>query len=607
MALISGATACAGGQVGAGGGQAPSAPPIVVASANAPAAPVVEEPLARGLDPRDAGQIPGAVDAEVAFREAGETLGVAALGRRALDERGVLDGAALEKLRATGVTEERLLGWVLGMAPACRVPEGARAVPPCVGAPAGEPGGRELFRRAIAAAGASGSLRSARVLVRLAAGGLGDTTEALAVLLRRRGATNPTAKACPPPNETQIAAEEKQLDDFLVLEEGPKALRARTLTSTERADLAYFFASIGPAHAREITAPRDVAAPSLEADRKAQLAALAEGDLESARTIARASFAAWGLDGPSKGSDGVPPAMLAPFALDAGVVFELLGNYPEAARAYRASAGARAKTRGERPIFGQLDRREALLRADEASGSCADTVWPRLRRGLLRPLPEVGTERLKANGFDVARLYRGGLLTAYRTASLDTRALLGLTPAQRTTFAARAAARGPEDFDDRGRLLEGLAETLGASAIAPLLATALDKTKGPDLRGRSIAVLGALLREPEVDPCREPAPFQSQHAYERALGSLNAVCATRLPNEESKRIATELGQLSSDPDKDLRWSAVVALDAFERDPKSPALGRFLRDAFTAPGAPPEERRPVAALAQRALFRRAPRP
>ncbi len=135
--LVWGAVACGSGQPTPTGPVAPPVGPAPVASSAVPVV-VAVEPAARGVDPRDGLAMPAAASAEMAFREAGAALGVAALGRKALDDRGVLEAAAVKRVAGTGVTEDQLLGWIQGMAPSCRVPDGARSVPECVGAPSGE-------------------------------------------------------------------------------------------------------------------------------------------------------------------------------------------------------------------------------------------------------------------------------------------------------------------------------------------------------------------------------------------------------------------------------------------------------------------------------------
>jgi len=197
----------------------------------------------------------------------------------------------------------------------------------------------------------------------------------------------------------------------------------------------------------------------------------------------------------------------------------------------------------------------------EAASGCRPVVVERLYASTAGSRHAwYGPQRLADAGFDLARLYRGALVTRGRDAA--------------------------EDRDARVRALEGFADAAGKPALAVALAQA--RTGPVEGRTRALHVLGALARRSGSDPCAsEPDGWFGMHfssGDEREIRPLDATCHTQLSSGERTELVRALAPLAADHDPEIREQAARTLGEVAAAASEVTLTALLSDSFQPQGA-----------------------
>ncbi|HEY3354119.1 MAG TPA: HEAT repeat domain-containing protein [Polyangia bacterium] len=499
-----------------------------------------------------------------------------ALAERALDAAAPragwrFDEGAGRRLAAARLDEARLMTLVEGIAARC----------PAGGAPCealgvlgkGDPAASRVMQRLLEVLGELGSRRAGPLLWRLAGRGVYGAEGALHRVLEREAARAAAAGRCAPPTAAAVAAAERALGDFLEVRAVGGRLVAARPAPAALADLAYLLAAIevrpevGVAPAAEaggawhqpgpLHPGRVLLADALERAKR-------RGDPEGVAAAARAYLESLGYPGPIRAGEEHDFAWGGPrFAYvmrDLALAAEYLGRFDEAAGLYRrANPGGGAC--GSSVSYRWQEQVQGAIRAEEGRGRCRAAVLERLlavagwdsdRR--------YGPARLTAAGFDVARLYRGALVTANRDADPAAlqAALAAAPPGLRQAALARLAARGPEALERRVFALEGAADTGRAAALPVLLAAA--RAGVPAVAARALAAVGELAQRPEADPCRGGIGFGgSSNVWRRAIRPLGRDCATRVGRAQADALARDVVPWLADRDPRVRDAAAAAL------------------------------------------------
>ncbi len=366
---------------------------------------------------------------------------------------------------------------------------------------------------------------------------------------------------CAPPSESEVQAAEASLHDFVVIRADASAFRFERLTADELQDLAYFMAAVSEAGppvrqsggedgwSDDLTGAEETDAdangsdePFTQAESEelslsddyshddSAEAALRRGDLDRFIDLARAYLQFFGypssLDGPRTNRVCHLRHLNSYVTQDLAEVLEARGEFHEAAFLYRVAiphgpCGSSVGSIWERRIRG-------FIRSHEKAGRCRAVVAERLldfeRSVEILPGPNehytYGPSRLTAVGFDVAKLYRGALLTAFREGGQkELKARFSKAPAPLSQLALdRLARKGTEAWERRIRALEGLADGTGREAMRRLIPLALANVPSsesglPTLRVRAIEALGDLLHRPAVDPCTPNDEWGSRGSF----------------------------------------------------------------------------------------------
>lgn len=428
----------------------------------------------------------------------------------------------------------------------------------------------ELVRMLVAQLGAVAGEATLELLARLNAHGVDGAEDAIEQLLERRASGAHTT--CAPPTTAELDAKRAAIAGYAVLESKGAGWQGRPPTPDERDDLAYFFAAIreagtnvGDAAERGPAAFGKRAPPS--AEREALLrsmdAALARGDVLAHARAARSYLITLGYPGPLRGEEESDIAWGGPryaYVMRAlALSTEMLGDANESAELYRRAApggggcGTSVDTRRASQIRG-------LIRVTETARGCRPTVSERLyasSSGYRHAW--YGPQRLADAGFDLARLYRGALLTRGHDAA--------------------------EDWDTRVRALEGLADTAGKPALAAAVAQA---KAGPlASRTRALQVVAQLAQRSGSDPC-VPWPggwFGSHHSSgdTRSIRSLDATCQTKLSSTEQADLVRALLSLATDRAPEIREHVASTLGEIAPANADAALTTLLSDPFRLEG------------------------
>ncbi|MCY1069701.1 HEAT repeat domain-containing protein [Nannocystis sp. RBIL2] len=447
----------------------------------------------------------------------------------------------------------------------------------------------------------------APVLLRLGAINLYKAERALEAILTRAMADAIPKARCAAPTPGEVAAARLALADFAVLRRHGGVLRGDAPTTAELDDLAYFFAAVadaGPLVGGAVEAspgsPLTPAAPDPENDRLAAAAsdAKARGDVVGLVQHGRAYLARLGFPGPLHGSAeshwAWGGARYSYVFRDLALGAELLGDPTLAGQLYRRADPGGGMC-GTSVSYRWSEQVRGAIRSAERAGDCRVAVAERLldvdgpRDMYPKPAPDsmdYGPARLAAAGFDVARLYRGALLTAGRDAEPAVlRAALERAPEPlRAVALSRLERRGPEAWEARVHAIEGLADVTGRAALAELERRLPDLADGP--RQRALAALGALADRPSWDPCDPDEAgiyFGSMSSqWSRHVTSLGGSCETVLRLHEAAPLARSLTAWLADENPETREAAAAALGRIGHRVALPALRARQSDRY-APG------------------------
>jgi hypothetical protein len=462
-----------------------------------------------------------------------------------------------------------------------------------------DPPGAEAVNRLVALLGVVGGSRDLALLRRVAEHGFTQAEIARDRLLDRELDRAVPAARCAPPSDAEIARARADLDDFAVIHAARDELVASAPTAQEREDLAYFFAAVsgsGPevggldeatasasTGRRGATPKRDAARDALEArlDR-----AKLDGDFAAITAAARGYLATFGF--PSKSSFGEETrfswggARFSYAMRDLADADEATGHFREAAALYRKAdpGGGMCGTSVE---YVRADQTRAVIRNEERAGQCRAAIPERL----LALGVAYGPERLARAGFDVARLYRGALVTINRDVPRERlrEAIAKAPPALRDRALARLTRRGSEDWERRVHAAEGLADVGQRAAMRPLLAVIA--AGATPVRVRAITALGELARRPTPDPCVPQRDLvggstHDTNGYHRDVRDLGRTCATKLLPATSDALASALLPHLASTDLDTRLAAAEALGRIGSSLAAPAILRLTTDAYTTP-------------------------
>jgi len=453
--------------------------------------------------------------------------------------------------------------------------------------------------------GEIGGGQSMPLLVRLDTRGLYPAGMALDRLLQRRWAEKRESPACAPPTAEEIGAARAGLDDFVVLRFRDGEFSAEAPTAAERDDLAYFLAAVSEAGPEVGTALEggggswtNPGSPNPELQQRRDELDLAKrnGDITAMFDSGMAYLATLGYPEPLRTEEedqyAWGGAVYSYVMRDVALAAEALDRLDVAAELYRrADPGGGAC--GTSVSYRWQQQIEGVIRAEEGRGRGRAVVAERLLavdgapiEDEQRPEPTYGPTELTASGYDVARLYRGALVTIHRDIPRDdlVRVLSDVPSPLGDAARERLEARGTEAWERRVLAIEGLADTAQRNALPVLLELARN---APDpMRLRALRALAALAERPLNDPCLPLVGLGGSGAGEwsREIRMLGRFCDTVLKTVEAAELAGQLAPLAADPDPDLRAAAVVTIGAIG-SPSSLALLRSLvEDPYEVPGA-----------------------
>ena len=427
-----------------------------------------------------------------------------------------------------------------------------------------------IVQMLVAQLGAVAGESSLELLARLHGHGVGGADDAIEQVLERRAAA--AHSACAAPTTAELDTQRAALASYTVLESKGAGWQGRPPTPAEREDLAYFFAAIREA-GTNVGDPAE-RGPSVfgtrapeSAERQALLramdAALGRGDLLGHARAARAYLTTLGYPGVIRGEEESDVAWGGPryaYVMRAlALSTEMLGEANESADLYRRAnpGGGGCGTTVDSRRASQV---RGLIRVTETARGCRPTVSERLyasNAGYRHAW--YGPQRLADAGFDLARLYRGALLTRGHDAA--------------------------EDWDTRVRALEGLADTAGKPAVAVALAQA--KAGPVAIRIRALQVVAQLGQRSGSDPCASLAGgwFSLRHisSDERQIRSLDATCATKLSTAEQADLVRALVPLAADRAPEIREHVARTLGEIAPATAGATLTALLSDPFRLEG------------------------
>lgn len=416
-----------------------------------------------------------------------------------------------------------------------------------------------------------------------------------AILARRMEAD---ARPCTPPDADELVAARASLEGFVVVERKGARLVPRPLTEAERDDLAYFYAGIGGSAppigegAPHAVAPSDID-PVDAGLRREQLTHLSEslqdGDLATARASAAAYLGSLGYPGPLDAAREADQtwggARFSYVMRDLALVSEVVGELTTAADLYgRANPGGGMC--GTSVDYRRGKQLRGFIRSQERLGQCRAVVAHRLLdwEDEYEPGDEAkeaepmgyGPVRLVRDGWDVARMYRGALLTRNRGDEAALRRAL------RDDEAAlhRLDRVGPEHWEHRVRAAEGLADVVGREAMDEL--AALLPQADDALRRRTIEAMGDAARRGQAGPCDEDSWWYlgngGSNIWSRSVSAFGRSCRTQLDDDEAAKLADRLLPFTRRGAVDVRAEAVRAVGKLAVPRHERMVSRWLRQA-----------------------------
>ncbi|RKH11594.1 HEAT repeat domain-containing protein [Corallococcus sp. CA053C] len=461
---------------------------------------------------------------------------------------------------------------------------------------------RTAVRRLTEKLGQEGGADSLPLLWQLTARGSFEVTSAREALQTRLMTQALATRPCVPPSSEEVTAERARLGDFAALRVQGGKLVALQPTQEELEDLAYFLVAVreaGPPVGETQEPGGDWRRPapandSLDAASAELESARLRGDLRSMDAAARRYLVLLGYPAPLKASEenayGWHGARYESVMREWAAVQEDLGAFGEAAALYRrANPGSGACGTGWDEALKDLIL--GTIRTTEQHAGCLGVVAERLQDvdnyfwGVFEVPSPYGPARLREAGFDLARLYRGALVTRHRDLPPEElkRVLSAAPEPLRTDALRRLQERGPEAWEKRVRALEGFADVGQRDALEPLLALALG-SQG-ETQHRAVVALGTLTARPEKDPCAKNE-FLGGERYgseKRYIHMLGEQCATALNPGERDAIATRLLPLLKSKDGWTREVTVKALGRLGSPLAVPRLRQLSRDPYTRGG------------------------
>jgi len=423
--------------------------------------------------------------------------------------------------------------------------------------------------------GDHGSMRAASVLVARGSTGLFAAQYALEKILARQMLAD--AGPCAPPTTSDIARAREDLAGFAVIDAMGADLVARAPTERELDDLAYFTAAVrlaGPEIEQHKPAFRSgiVPEPKELEERAAWLAEMAEarkaGDLATVQARGYAYIQSLGypgeIDHSREGEMTWGGARASQLMREVAQTSEILGELDVAAALYsRANPGGGAC--GTSTGYRWSQQVEGFIRTRERAEGCRAVVAERLLDidGQWNGESPYGPWRLVEAGFDLARLYRGALVT--RNRDLDPATVLSAIdrapPELGAAARTRWANRGPEAWEWRVRAIEGLADELDREGVELLLAQHL--SFGPPARARALTAIGEAGARLFVGPCDDDAialgGMSIGGGWERPVGMFGTTCATRLSDADATAMTKRLRPQLDAGDPDVRAAALAAI------------------------------------------------
>lgn len=452
---------------------------------------------------------------------------------------------------------------------------------------------QKALRALIGLLGETGSPSSLPLLLRL--DGHGDYRAAMA---RERQMTERMLKSvkaypCAPPSDEEIASARAELQDFVALGVRRSKLTARRPSQTELDDLAYFLAAVrdsgGAVGQGSEEGDGSWIQPGPVNMSRAQLleeieAAKREGRIDVVATRAREYLQTLGYPGPLQTDEAHEyawgGARFSYVMRDLAEALEVLGQLDEAAHLYRranpggGACGTSVSARWQAQVRG-------VIRCEERRKRCGAVVPERLLDLGGLPMGAYGVARIDDAGFDVARLYRGALVTVNRDVEPDQlEAALNRAPgAFRKNALKRLVERGPEAWEKRVYAIEGLADVAGREAIPTLMS--LTKNGGSTARVRAVKAIGAIGAAPPFNPCSTLGSFGfgMSSAWEREVRSLGHDCATVLLRDEAEALTRKLVPLARDDDPGVREEVARALGKIGSPVAIPHLTKLLEDTY----------------------------
>lgn len=424
---------------------------------------------------------------------------------------------------------------------------------------------------------------SMRFLVRLhARGSTRAGMEVERLLMRRMTSWIETTATCSPPTGAEIAASTAALGDFAVVEAAlaatptPKSkavsvLVARKPTPAELSDLAYFYAATVAGSGASVASSEEdkqgtrlvSSSPDLavrDGLAKELRGALFAGNLEAHSALARQYLESLGYPGKIRDAEEADRRWGGPaysyVMRDLARSAELLGKRDDAEALYRrATPGGGAC--GTSAASVRTDQIQGVIRTSEQTRGCRAVVAERLF-SVSTDQEIYGTARLTAAGFDVARLYRGALLTLGRRDVTGLEQLFRADARLGPAALARLQVRGQEAWADQVRAIAGYAAEAKARAIPQLVALA---RRGLAIdRVAALDALGSLLEDRGQDPCLAFGAWGSHRSGgQRKVSALSHACATELPSPEVDKLVKTLSGFATDPNPEVREAVAVAL------------------------------------------------
>lgn len=438
-------------------------------------------------------------------------------------------------------------------------------------------------------------------LVRLDTNGIYVAGMALEEVLGRELKGVYKKPTCTPPSNEEVDLARRELADFVTIASINGKLTAVQPTAEQLNDLAYFVAAapeqavVGTAVDDRGSAAGGWGQPAPPHAERSNLAAAIKtakqaGNVQAAIALARAYLATLGYPGPLRGQDEADfspgGARYSHVMRDLAVLDEVVGENDEAAALYRRATpgggfcGTSVNYRWQEQVRG-------VIRTEERAGRCRNVVMERLL-AIDGPEDEIyGPARLQKAGFDVARLYRGALVTANRdVGDTELKRLLSEAPPELSEPALhRFATHGAEPFEARVHAIEGFADTARRKALPVLTALVVDESPST-FRARAVSALKQLTARGYDGQCSDRGLFGGVVGgviggdWNREVRSLSD--KEELSRAKRDELSSRLDPLLLHRDPTMRLIGVELLASIASLTSVPRLTRLKDDPFEDP-------------------------